>query len=70
MEFNSLLFIFFTGRIYQLQAQDGYSLPWSSPASQKAASAKMTQRNIINKRANEEPIPIQGKLILETVNSF
>ncbi|WP_158860303.1 serine hydrolase domain-containing protein [Lunatibacter salilacus] len=32
--------------------------------------AEMTQQSIINSRANEEPIPIHGKLILETVNSF
>jgi hypothetical protein len=33
-------------------------------------SAKMTQQSIVNTRANEKPIPIHGKLILETVNSF
>ncbi|HSI76710.1 MAG TPA: serine hydrolase [Lunatimonas sp.] len=33
-------------------------------------TAKMTRQSIINSRANEQPIPIQGKLLLEKVNSF
>lgn len=33
-------------------------------------TAEMTQQSIITSRANEAVVPLQGKLILETVNSF